>query len=111
MRNFKIIFETYILDGNGGEKPAGPWVRIIVAQSLEWAEKIAAAMKDEEVQSGLFLGDPVIVEETGEDPNVNSLDDAETWTWVIGSLGLDDDDVELIHHPSDPKTIVGIKVK
>ena len=111
MKNFKIIFQTYTYDANGDEKPANHWIRIIVAQSLDWAKKIAKAMRDEEVDRELYLSDPVLVEETGEDPDINSLDSAETWSWVIGNLGLDDDDVELVPHPADPKETVGIRVK
>lgn len=111
MKNFKIIFQTYAYDGNGDDKVVGTWERIIVAQDLEWAEKIAKAMRDEEVRDNLYLGDSVIVEETGEDPNINSWDDSDTWSWVIDNLGLDEDQVELIPHPGNPNEVVGIRVK
>ena len=111
MKNFKIIFKTYTYDANGNPTVAVPWVRIIVAQSLEWAKKIAIAMRDEEVKGKLYLDEPVIVEETGEDPDINSWDSSETWTWVIDNLGLEEDQVELIPHPGDPDEVVGIRVK
>lgn len=111
-KRFKIIFETYWYDQKtGNKKVVGTWKRIIVAEDLDWAKKIAKAMTDEETVSELYLGDPILIEETGEDPEMNSFDSSESWAQAIDNMGFGDGDFEMIPDPNDPDEMVGIKKK
>lgn len=111
MKKFKIIFQTFIYDKNDQVKVVGTWTRIIAAENRDWAEKFAKAMEHEEVAGDLYLGNVVLIEETGEDPAMNSLDSEGTWSQVIDNLKMSENDFDPIADPNDPDEVIGLKKK
>lgn len=108
MPNFKIIFMKHFEDDDE-DLDTGEYSRVIVADNLEIAQKIADAMQGEEVYVNEWLEKILSVKPTDETPNIYSWDDgSHTWKQVLRQLNLREDDVEFILSGSQK---IGIKIK
>lgn len=110
-KHFQIIFKTFAVDDKGTAIPTEGFIRIIAAKNRDTAVRIAQAMKGEEIDMQEYLDDATIVEETGEDYDIGSYDNGETWKRVLKNLGWREKDVEWIYSDEDKDEIVGLNKK
>ncbi len=111
MKNFKIIFYTAVLDKNGKRIPSGSFERVIVAKNRDWAVKIANAMVDEELGDSEHIDKVILLEETGEEPSVDSQDNKRCWARVLNRLYLKEKQIQWIVNKHDSLEIVGFLPK
>ena len=109
MPNFKLEFGKFFEDQD--EKlETGKFTRIVIADNLQLAERIAKAMVGEEIYANECLTDPVTVTETEEEPEISSWNEDETWKRIIENMGLSERSIEFIFN-SRPKVVVSVPVK
>jgi hypothetical protein len=95
MPNFKLTFEMFFEDEDTPFNTRH-YIRVIVADNLITALKIAEAMVGEEVYAREYLIRPVTVTETEEAPEISAWNENETWSRVLRNMDLTESDVEFL---------------
>ena len=89
MRNFKIVFELEVKISSRNYREGGVIGRVISAQSLEIAQKIAEAMIGEEIFSRQYLAKIISIISTDENAFISSFClEHYTWDRILQRLGL-----------------------
>jgi hypothetical protein len=95
MPNFKLVFKTVVPRKDGWGDGYGT-NRVISADNIEVAKKIAEAMSGEEIYPLQYIGKVVSVYKTKLRPDLSSFSDEYTWNRVFNRLGLVMHDIDLL---------------
>lgn len=96
MPNFELLFRMRVEDDDKS-LDTDTFMRVIVADNLEMAQKIAEAMLDEEVYAREYLEYLLSLQPTNEFPDINAWDDGSyTWTRVLKTLGLKKKEIKFV---------------
>lgn len=78
-------------------RQGGEFRRVIYAQSLEIAEKIALAMLGEEVYRGQYLDEILSVERTrSATPHISTFNHDYAWERVLQAFGLQNTEIRFV---------------
>lgn len=108
IQNFEIKFELEVRVGPREHREGGLFRRVISAQNLDIARKIAEAMLGEEVFRWQYLSKVSSVEQTKEKSPISSFcSEHYTWERVLQGLGLWGTGTfkQVVHHKKDDMPI------
>ena len=97
MEKFELVFQSAYDDGTGDLQEGDEWKRVIGAQNLLSAEKIAKAMLGEEIAASEWLNKVIRVKKTDKTANLYTWGDGtDIWNRVFERTGINPDHVTFI---------------